>query len=87
VLSEILNTQITVTRSNEGRAKASGPLYAKVKSLALYDQAFLDKMLENRFARHFWSEAELQQARRRLRGDYQRPDTFAGTSAVKPSPI
>jgi hypothetical protein len=66
VLSEIFGTDITVTRSNEGDKKATGLLYAKVKSLVSYDEAFLDKMLENRFTRHFWSEAELQEARRRL---------------------
>lgn len=66
VLSEIFDTEITVTRRNEGHEKASGPLYAKVKSLAAYDHGFLDKMLENRFTRHFWSETELQEARRQL---------------------
>ena len=69
VLSEIFDTDITVTRSNEGHEKPTGPLYANVKALAAYDDALLDKMFGNRFMRHFWSEAELQEARRRLSGN------------------
>lgn len=66
VLSDIFNRDIKVTRINEGHEKPSGSLYAKVKSLGLYDERFLDKMLENRFSRHFWSKAELEESRRRL---------------------
>jgi hypothetical protein len=68
VLSEIFDAEITVTRSNEGEQKPGGSLYAKVKQLAAYDQNFLDRMLGHRFARHFWSEAELRDVRRQLSG-------------------
>ena len=66
VLSDIFSTEVIVTRGNEGNMKETGPLYAQVKSIAAYDQSFLDKMLENRFSRHFWSEAELLNTRKRL---------------------
>jgi hypothetical protein len=69
ILSEIFDTEITVRRSNEGEQKARGPLYAKVKELAAYDHKFLNRMLDHRFTRHFWSGAELQHARRQLSGD------------------
>jgi hypothetical protein len=68
ILSDILDTEIVVRRSNEGEQKAGGPLYAKVKQLAAYDQEFIDRMLDHRFARHFWSDAELRDLRHKLSG-------------------
>jgi hypothetical protein len=64
VLSDIFESDITVTRSNEGHSKKNiGLLYAQVKTIAAYDENFLNKMLDNRFVRHFWSEVELQNMR------------------------
>lgn len=65
VLSKALGKKIEVRRSNVAANKRYADLYRRVLGIARFDGPFLDRMYETRFARHFWSEAELADYRAR----------------------
>ncbi|SER03598.1 putative capsular polysaccharide synthesis family protein [Thalassovita taeanensis] len=67
VLTEMLGEKILIERENDGSRKDYAEAYRKVKSMATFPKAFLDKMYESRFARHFWSDEE----RKKMRAKWQ----------------
>ncbi|MEP0321311.1 putative capsular polysaccharide synthesis family protein [Bauldia litoralis] len=58
VLTETLGRPITVARKNESTAKRYFGLYEKVKEIASFDEAFVNRMYDSKYARHFWTESE-----------------------------
>ncbi len=60
VLSETLGRQITIGRTNESADKRYSGLYEKVKEIAFFDEAFLDRIYGSRYVRHFWTDEEIE---------------------------
>lgn len=59
VLSDILRRNITVSRENVGTEKSYSKLYQQVQSRAAYPEALLNRLYNSKYARHFWTDEEL----------------------------
>ena len=61
VLSRVFGRRIHIQRTNDSSAKDYAELYNRVRRIARFDEAFLDKIYSTRFAKHFWTKRELDQ--------------------------
>ncbi len=60
VLTDTLGREITVGRLNVGANKDYSALYEKIKNRVSFPTAFLDKMYNSKFVRHFWLPNEIE---------------------------
>lgn len=65
ILSDILGPKLIVTRENDSTDKDYVETYSAVKKIARFSDAFLDKMYNTKYARHFWSAEEISEFRKR----------------------
>lgn len=59
VLSDALGRPITIARQNVGDNKRYSRLYKMLKEISSFDIAFLDKIYRSKYARHFWTDEEI----------------------------
>ena len=57
--------EFELARENVGESKAYGPVYKRFLERVRFDGAFLDQMYNNRFARHFYTDEDIEAFRRR----------------------
>lgn len=59
-LSAALGAPVRITRKNDSSKKIYADLYRQVREMAKFSPAYLDSLYDTAFARHFWTEDELQ---------------------------